>query len=94
MIEITIINILGVSVISNLIAHWFEPIQEAKRRFIGLFRFSAILFSVIHKTLNCSKCLSLWTGVLLFQDILAAALCSLVGFLINHLIDRIESWYD
>ena len=94
MIEITIYNIVGLAVLGNLIAHWFEPIQGVKVKLIDLFRFNATIHNSLDLALNCGKCLSLWLGIAIFQDIFIAALCSLVGFVINHLIDRIEAWYE
>lgn len=94
MISITVYNILGLAVLANLVTHWFQPIQSAKWRVIRFFKFSATTQYLIRKGLTCSKCLSLWSALILFQDVFVAALCSLVGYLINHLIDRIEAWYE
>jgi len=94
MIEISIYNIIGLSVVANLIAHWFEPIQGVKGKFIDLFKFNATTHNSLDLALNCGKCMSFWLGLFFFQDIFIAALCSLIGFLINHLIDRVEHWYE
>lgn len=91
---INIINILGISVIGNMIAYWFLPIQEAKRRFIGLFSRLPFIFSFFDKVLNCSKCMSFWVYLVVFQDVIGAALCSFVGYIINYIIDRIQVWYE
>ena len=88
------INILGIAVIGNMIAYWFTPIQGAKRWFINLFSTSSCLSRLIDKTLNCPKCISFWVFVSFYQDIIGAALCSWVGLLIAHSIDRIEAWYE
>lgn len=94
MIEISIYNIIGLAILGNFVAHWFEPIQGAKVKLIDLFKFNATIHNSLDLALNCGKCMSFWLGLLLFQNIFIAALCSLVGFLISHLIDRIESWYE
>ena len=90
MIDINIVNILGIAVIANMIAHWFLPIQRVKNK---LANFLSSFLPYVGKALGCSKCLSLWIGLLVFQDLLTAALTSLIGYLINHLIDRVEEWY-
>ena len=93
MIEVTIYNILGIAVLGNMIAHWYLPIQAGKRKFVELIPIM-IISSALDKILNCSKCTSFILGFLLFQDLLAAALASFLGFLINHIIDRVEEWYQ
>jgi hypothetical protein len=88
MIEINILNILGVSIISNLIAFWYSPIQGTKDRLLAKLNLSSI------KTVfNCSKCLGLVIGLALFYNIFAASLCALLGFVITFLINYIEDWY-
>lgn len=91
MIEITFINIIGTAIMANLIAHWFLPIQGVKGKLSEFFVYTRLPF--LAEILNCSKCASLWLGFIFFFDPFAAALTSLVGYLINHLIDRVEEWY-
>jgi len=90
----SIINILGIAVIGNMAAYWFQPIQATKRRFIGLFTRLPFLFDLLDKALNCSKCMSFWVYLIICQDVIGAALCSFVGYLINFSIDKIQSWYE
>tara|TARA_R110000796_G_scaffold17219_2_gene53160 strand:+ start:798 stop:1070 length:273 start_codon:yes stop_codon:yes gene_type:complete len=89
MIEINLINILGLSVIANLIAHWFTPVQTIKNKISKLTSF----FPWFGNALSCSKCLGLWIALLAFHSLPAAALTSFLGYIINHFIDRIEEWY-
>ena len=102
-----IFNIIGIAILGNMIAHWFLPIQGAKRSFIGgLSTISAFLYTLTDKVLNCSKCMSFWLYItfqvgnlfsdfILFPEILiGAALCSYIGYLINFSIDKIENWYE
>lgn len=104
-----IFNIIGIAILGNMIAHWFLPIQRAKRSFIeGLSTISALLYTLSDKVLNCSKCMSFWlfltfqvgylysdfTFILLPDILIGAALCSYIGYLINFSIDKIEAWYE
>lgn len=104
-----IFNIIGIAILGNMIAHWFLPIQRAKRSFIeGLSTISALLYTLSDKVLNCSKCMSFWlfltfqvgylfsdfTFILLPEILIGAALCSYIGYLINFSIDKIEAWYE
>jgi fluoride ion exporter CrcB/FEX len=102
-----IFNIIGIAILGNMIAHWFLPIQGAKRSFIGgLSTISAFLYTLTDKVLNCSKCMSFWLYITfqvgnLFSDLfllpeilISAALCSYIGYLINFSIDKIENWYE
>jgi len=86
--------IVSLSVIGDMIAVRFEPIQTAKNKFISVFAFSSFIFKILDKVLNCSRCMSFWLSLIVTKDILAAALAGLLGFLINHLHDRINSWYE
>lgn len=102
-----IFNIIGIAILGNMIAHWFLPIQGAKRWLIGgVFTISAFLHTQVDKALNCSKCMSFWLYITfqvgnLFSDLfllpeilISAALCSYLGYLINFSIDKIENWYE
>ena len=90
----SIINILGVAVIGNMIAYFFTPIQSAKRWLIDLFTFIPFFHKVIDKAFNCSKCMSFWVYLIIYQDVIGAALCSFVGYVINFTIDKINVWYE
>ena len=93
MIDITLINVIGVAILGNFIAHWFSPIQGIKRRFFEILSFVPKI-NYLEEALNCSKCASFWFSLIIFQDLFVAAIASLVGYLINHLIDRVEVWYE
>ncbi len=93
MIEINLVNILGIAVIGNMIAHWYQPGQSVKDRFIGLFDNIPFLRYPL-TVLQCSKCASFFVSLIFFQDLLAAALTSLVGLIINFIIDYIDNWYE
>lgn len=93
MIEINLVNILGIAVIGNMIAFWYTPIQSVKDRFIGFFDNIPLLRYPL-TVLQCSKCASFVVSLIFFQDLLAAALTSLVGLIINFIIDYINNWYE
>ncbi len=89
MIEISILNILGVAVCSNLIAFWYEPIQSTKDKLLNKLDLSSVKI-----IFNCSKCLGFIVGLILFYNIFAASLCALLGFIITFIINYIEDWYE
>ena len=89
MIEISILNILGVAIISNLIAFWYSPLQSTKDKLLDFLNISSIKI-----VFNCSKCLGLVIGLVMFYNIFAASLCALLGFIITFIINYIEDWYE
>ena len=90
-----IINIIGIAVLGNMIAYWFLPIQPAKRWVIEKTKPSSLIYDLLNKALNCSKCMSFWLFLIVSAgDIIAAALCSLVGYFINYTIDKTQAWYE
>lgn len=81
-----VLQLIGVGVIGNMIAHWFGPIQAIKDWLsIRELRFGWVV--------SCSKCMSFWTGVFVFQDIYLAAISGLLGWSINWYLDIIDNWY-
>lgn len=91
MISISVINILGVAVLAVMLAHWYTPIQRVKRWIISkVFRDGYIIDTVF----NCSKCSGFLLGIVFFLDLPTAALTSILAYFMNHLIDRVESYYE
>jgi len=90
MIEFSLINMLGIAIISNMWTHWFTPIQNIKNK-IGDFLSRSL--AIVSPFFSCSKCVGFWSGLLFFHSLPEAALTSFIAFLINHIIDRVESWY-
>ena len=90
MIEINLLNILGVSCLGVMIAFWYQPIQSAKDRLLNLVPYSSSFAEVF----NCGKCSSFVLGMVLFWNIFAAGLCALIGFVITFIIHYIENWYE
>ena len=94
MIDINIINIVGVACLGLFIAHFYKPIQSAKEWFISLFTPIPFIHRGLDTALNCSKCSSFFLAMVVFWDLPAAAFASVIGYVLNHLVDRIEHWYE
>ena len=93
MIEISIYHILGIAVGSIFITSFYTPIQGIKNTLLEKLPDNA-LGSSCQTILSCPKCFSFIFSLIMFWDILAAVLTSLLAYFINHLIDRVESWYE
>ena len=91
LMEINLFNLIGIGYLGNMIAYDFTPIQPAKRKLIEYIPFISPLLS---RLLNCSKCLSFWIGLFIYVDLVLGAAAGLVGYLINHLLDRVKQWYE
>ena len=89
-----IIKILGLAVISNLFAHWFRPIQGPKNWILNRIFPNTLFGKLVQELGNCSKCVGLWFSFVVLQDILAASLVSFIAYIFNHIIDRVEEWYQ
>jgi hypothetical protein len=94
MIEPNIFNIVGIAYIGNLIAYDFTPIQAVKQKLIYKFEFLPFISSTLDKLLNCSKCLSLWIGTVIFQSFILGAMTALVGYYIHYSISKIDQYYN
>jgi len=93
MIEITIYHMLGVAVGSIFITSFYHPIQGIKNRLLDRLPDNSIGRS-ISTIFTCPKCLSFIVSLLVFWSLLAALLTSMLAYFINHLIDRVEAWYE
>lgn len=91
--EINLFSLIGIGYFANMIAYDFTPIQPAKQKLVEFLTHLPFI-SIFGKLLECSKCLAFWLGLFIYVDIFHAALAGLVGFLINHLIDRVNYWYE
>lgn len=78
------IEVLGISVLVNMFVHWFQPLQWAKEK-LGWHKLPEMFMF-----LNCTKCLGLWTGLVVTQDLFQAAVISLTSYLVDNLIWFIE----
>jgi hypothetical protein len=80
------IEVLGVAILSNMITHWFEPIQSVKYKIVDR------LPMWIAKPFLCSKCMGFWLGLIYFQNPILAAITSFTSYLIDNIIYSIELW--
>lgn len=87
MIDITLFNIVGLSILGVMIAFWYQPIQTTKTKILSKLPFLLRVF-------ECSKCTSFVLGLIIFQNLLAAALCAFIGYVIGFIINYIENWYE
>jgi hypothetical protein len=88
MIQPTLINILGTSILAVMFAFWYQPIQGIKLRILSRL---PNIFSLVF---TCSKCTGFVFGLMLFLDIFVAGVCALLGFIIGWFIDYINEWYE
>ena len=93
MIEITIYNILSVAVGSIFITSFYTPIQNTKNRLLDKLP-DNYLGQSCQTLLSCPKCFSFIFSLLVFWSIQAAVLTSILAYFINHVIDRVEEWYQ
>jgi len=81
------IEILGLAVMGVMIASWHSVIQGLK----DLLKLENYRYGWV---LSCPKCVSFWLGLAVTQDIFKASIIAFLGFLISHIIDRIDLWYE
>ena len=93
MIEVTIYHMLGVAVGSIFITSFYQPIQGIKNRLLDRLPDNYLGQSML-LILSCSKCLSFILSLIVFWSLVAAVLTSMLAYFINHLIDRVEAWYE
>lgn len=93
MIEVTIYNILGIAVGSIFITSFYTPIQGIKNRLLDKLPDNTLGRSC-QTILSCPKCLGFIFSLFMFWDVIAAVLTSMLAYFINHLIDRVEEWYQ
>lgn len=82
-------EILGLAVIAVLITSWYEPIQGIKNRIL-----QKINVEWITKIFTCPKCMGLILGTIVTQNLYEGAIISFTAYIMNHIIDKIETWYS
>jgi hypothetical protein len=85
------LEILTFSIAANYISHWHNTIQWIKRK-TGLDRFLEKIFR--YPITDCSKCVGFWLTLGITWDIYLAVIVSFVAYLVEHIIDRTQSWYE
>jgi hypothetical protein len=88
---IDLFNLIGLAYLSNMVVSEFKPIQPAKEKVVEFLYTHLPPLSIL---LTCSKCLAFWLGLFIYVDIFHAALAGFFGYLVKHLIDRINFWYE
>ena len=81
------IELVGAAVLAVMFAHWFTPIQVIKE-YLGA---NEVRFGWV---LDCPKCVGFWGSLLYFHDPFKAGIVALLAFLISHLLDRIDYFYE
>ena len=93
MIEVTIYNIITVAIGSVFLASFYEPIQPIKNRLLSKLPDNTIGRSLT-SALNCPKCTGFNASLIVFIDLQAALLTCIAAYLLSHLIDRVQAWYE
>ena len=93
MIDVTIYHIICVAIGSVFIASFYQPIQPLKSWLLGKLPENKLGQS-FHTALNCPKCVGFNASLIVFIDLPAALLTSVVAYFLSHLIDRVEAWYE
>ena len=93
-LEINLLEVLSIAVLSMMFANWYQPIQPLKMKFIDLFQKWEKFYMNLMIALTCPKCVGFMLGLVYFLDLRIAALVALFSYLINHIKDRVEDWYE
>ena len=82
------IELVGLAVLVVMWTSWFGPAQAFKEVILKLdnIRFGWVL--------SCPKCMGFWVGLVYYQDFFKAAITALLAFIISHIIDRIDYFYE
>lgn len=86
MLDITIENAAFVVLLAIFVAHWFAPIQWLKHK-LNLERWEVFY---LYNPLNCSKCLTFWLSLALFQSLTYAMILSVVAYLVDFSLTIVE----
>ena len=82
------------AVLANFIAHFYTPIQPLKNKFVAMFKRIPFIHTPLKTILECPKCSGFVIPFFFFLSLPTAALTSFIAYLINHLIDRVEAYYE
>jgi len=95
------IEIIGYAVIGFMVAEWFRPVQWLKEVIIDFFE--AVIRTVYLRPrfefrykhlLYCSKCVTFWGTLIYTQDILTAAISSILAYIIAFIINKIDAKWE
>jgi len=82
------IQILGLAILSVMIAWWFEPLQWLKR----LLGYQMTKPFMKYDPFSCSKCVGFWLGLGITLNVYHAAIIAVCAYLIDNLISYIEDY--
>lgn len=83
-----IIQFIGIGILINFWSHWFLPIQGIKNKIIGWLE-SKVSF-IPWYSLECTKCLGFWLGLIIYKNIFIAVILSVTSWLIEWILIEVE----
>lgn len=83
-----IVQVLGLAVLSVMIAWWFEPLQWLKR----LLGYQMTKPFMKYDPFSCAKCVGFWFGFGITQNIYLGAIISVTAYLISNGIEMLEDY--
>lgn len=80
-----LIQFLGIGGLTIFWSSFFKPLQSLKKKYIlnPLVRLDNQFLLALYKHINCPKCLGLWIGLIVYQNIYLAVLLSIYTYLLN-----------
>jgi len=92
-IEVTIYNMISVAIGAVFISSFYQPIQPLKNWLLDKLPDNTVGRSFLY-AFSCPRCLAFNFSLIVFIDLQAALLTCIIAYLLNHLIDRVEEWYQ
>ena len=83
-----VVQILGLAILSVMVAWWFEPLQWLKR----LLGYQETAAFIKYDPFSCAKCVGFWLGLAITQHIYLAAIISLTAYVIGNAIEMLEDY--
>jgi len=92
-------EILGLAILVNFYTHWFNPFniqlwkaKQVNKLVTWLIDKELWWLQSLLRVLWCEKCLAFWSGLVIFQNVFAAAITSLLAYLIKQLLIFLNEW--
>jgi len=82
------VEILGLAILSVMIAWWFEPLQWLKR----ITGYQMTKPFMRYDPFSCAKCVGFWLGLGMTLNIYLAAIISLTAYIIGNAIEMLEDY--
>jgi len=80
-------EIIGLSILGIMFAHWFTPIQGIKDWLV----FKLPLPESVKEALYCVKCCAFWLTLLVTFNLYYAAISALLAVIFNYIINYIQT---